>query len=203
MFVEKGETLYRSGDKSEAIFRVDDGLIGLVYTTKDGNDHLLRLFSKDQLVGHRTYYEGAGVYHATAIALEKSHVERIPIVEWEKAVVANPKIEKEILKQLAIELRFAEESRIRLTEDDVEGRVAQALLYFNFKSPSYQWTRKELAEWIGSTAPTVVRVLNRFSEKNWIKRVGRRIILTNTDVLKEVGCCSGTMRVETDRFKLK
>jgi CRP-like cAMP-binding protein len=64
-------------------------------------------------------------------------------------------------------------------------RVAEALLFLQENFANQNWTRREIAQWAGTTPETVIRTLAQFEKENLIhQKEGRHIEIINRDELK-------------------
>jgi CRP-like cAMP-binding protein len=50
---------------------------------------------------------------------------------------------------------------------------------------SKPWTRKEIADWAGTTSETVIRTLSLFEDQKLITTQGKRITILNPKMLSE------------------
>ena len=60
-------------------------------------------------------------------------------------------------------------------EGDRAHRGAEALFFLKEKFGNKKWTRKDIAEWAGTTPETVMRTLSDFQSNKIIEQVGRDI----------------------------
>lgn len=171
---KRGEVVYRQGDKPAGLYIVKKGILGLVSVSEKGNEHLLRFFRTGQLFGHRSYFSEEE-YHASSTCLEASEVYFLSSTIFENLVKEDTSLWRHIVVRLARELRLAETQRVEISDHGVITRVAHALVYLKEVHPDYDWTRKEIAEFLDSTSPTIVRVLARLEERKMIALQGRKI----------------------------
>ena len=161
---KRGDFLYRAGDPPKGIYFIQEGLFGLVSISEKGNEHLLRLFKAGQYFGHRTLL-AEEKYHANAIAIESSHVFFVENTKIFEMIDKYPDFSRFLLKNIAKELRLAEIRRVSISENDVSTRVSEALVVLNSLYPNHKWTRKEIADFCGSTTATVIKTLSKMKEK--------------------------------------
>lgn len=180
--LKRGEYLYHSGDEVKNLFLIDKGLVGLVALTSKGGEHLLRLYKTGQFFGHRALFAEEH-YHGSSQALENSEIIAIPRFCIERLLDMYPKFSKIFLRLLSQELRIAEQQRVIISESDVEARVASALLYIKQVDSERNWTRKEIADFCGSTGPTVIKVILKFGQQGLIHFQGRKIEILKKDQL--------------------
>lgn len=183
--LKRGETLYRVGDTPSGLHFIQYGIIGLVASASTGNEYLIRLSKAGQYVGHRSIFAGE-LHHATAVALEDTGIISVSKPVLFRAIETFPKISFLILEAISKELKKAELGRVSLADKNVIARVAESLIYLRERFPEHQWTRREIAEFCGSTTPTVIRTLAKFEEEGIIRQVGRTIEISKRDALLEL-----------------
>lgn len=179
-FLQKGEKLYEKGDIPSGIFYLSSGVIGLIDLSVSGNESLLRIFSKDNFVGHRSFLAHEN-YHATASVLSDSEVLFFPCDSIEKLISLYPDLLLFLTKQLARDLRRSEERLNDFTGKKVFLRIAQTLLYLKSKDGNYLWTRKEIGGFCGAKTETVTRALSFLESEKIIKKEGRKLIIPSIE----------------------
>ena len=75
-----------------------------------------------------------------------------------------------MVNQLSIDLDRAETKWVDQIDKGAPARVADALLFLNEKFSGSSWTRKEIAEWAGTTTETVIRTLALFEKEGIISQ---------------------------------
>lgn len=194
--VRRSEVLYRAGDSANSLYLLEKGLIGLVFYSEAGGEHLLRIFGRGQYLGHRSLF-AEEAHHATAVALENSHLICIPSHCVYSLLDRYPSLSRMFLKNLASELRQSEIQRVSVIASEVEARVASALIYIQSIDEDHHWTRKEIADFIGSTGPTVTKVLLGFRKRGWIEFAARKILIRDKRSLLKL---QGNLSVSSSEF---
>lgn len=182
---KKGEAIYRAGEKPSGIYLLLSGLVGLVGVSQKGGEHLLRLFHRGQFFGHRALFAKQD-YHANSICLERSEVAFMAAEDVWDNMSKDPTLSFAFLERLAQEVGHAEMLRIQLTEQDVFNRTAAAVVYLKDIEPNHLWTRDEIAKFVASTGPSVIRALAQLEQEGLIEQKGREIIVLNRDALIEI-----------------
>jgi len=181
---KRGEIIYHEGDIPESLFIVESGLVGLFHISESGKETFLRVFGKDCIFGHRTYFADTP-YHATSIALTKSEIIVIKKDQCLDICVNKPELLKAMTKMIAKDLGEAELRLSGLQDKSAATRIAEAMVYLKLKNPDYVWTRKEIAEFSGSTFETVARVMTKLSDQGLIKKEGRDFVICDPQKLLE------------------
>jgi CRP-like cAMP-binding protein len=125
-------------------------------------------------------------HHATAVALEDTGIVSVSRTTLLRVIEIFPKISLCILENLAKELKTAELGRVSIADKNVIARVAESLLYLRERFPEHQWTRREIAEFCGSTTPTVIRALAKLERDGLIRKNGRTIKILEREALLEL-----------------
>ena len=178
--LKRGEILYHMGDEPKNIYLLESGLIGLFHVESSGKETFFRVFSEGAILGHRSYFASEN-YHASAICLVPSKVQILAASQCTNYLKDKPEILLEALKSLAIDLGTAETRLAGLKDKPVIARVSEALLFLKLKHPDYSWTRKEIAEYSGSTIETVARVMTQLSEEGFLEKQGRDFLILDQD----------------------
>lgn len=178
--LKRGEILYHEGDTPKSIYFVESGLIGLFHVAESGKETFLRVFGKDFVLGHRSYF-AEEKYHASAIALTKTKIVTIDEDHCQRICQDNPQLLKSMTKILARDLGVAELRLAGLQDKSANIRITEALIYLKLKYPDQTWTRKEIAEYSCSTYETVTRVMTKLEEMALIKKSGRDYDILDQD----------------------
>lgn len=170
--LKRGEIIYHQGDTPESLYFIDEGIVGLFHTTENGKESFLRVFNKDYIFGHRSYFAETP-YHGSAIALTKTELTIISKEQCDDICANNPMLLKGMTKMMAKSLGEAELRMSGLQDKTANARIVESLVYLKLKHPNHIWTRKEVAEFSGSTLETVTRVISQLAEVGLIEKIGR------------------------------
>lgn len=182
--VKKGEIIYQEGETPESIFLIEEGMVGLFHISENGKETFLRVFGKDAIFGHRSYFAETN-YHGTTIALNPTKLVIISKKQCEEICLHHPELLQKMVKMMANDLGEAELRLSGLQDKTAPSRVIESLLYLKLKHPDHIWTRKEIAEFSGTTFETVVRVMTQLNEENLIKKEGRDFRILEMEQLLE------------------
>ena len=173
---KRNETIYDQGDDPRALYLIEEGIVGLTHTSETGHDTLFRVFSKGYIFGHRSLL-AQEKYHASAVCLTSAKIYEISEPEFKKIYEKNPEILRKLAKVLAKELGASELRISGLHDKSAHHRIVESLVFLKLKHPEYTWTRKEIADFAGSTLESVVRVISSMQEKGLLKKEGRKFHL--------------------------
>lgn len=166
---QPNDVIFRAGDMPTGLFSVHSGVVKLESLNEDGNAHTLKLVGAGGILGYRAFFRG-DVYKKTAIALEPVEVCFLPRKEVMELFGCHPELGLKLINQLASDLDRAESKWVDQIDKGAPARVADALLFLNESFHGSSWTRKEIAEWAGTTTETVIRTLAQFEKENLIKQ---------------------------------
>lgn len=179
-----GETIFRAGDLPQGLFSVRSGAIKLEAVSADGSSHILRLVGAGGILGYRSFFSG-DVYKKSAIALEDTKICFLPRREALELFSEHPELAFKLINQLGADLENAEEKWVNQIDKGAAARVADALLFLNEKFSGSHWTRKEIAEWAGTTTETVIRSLALFEKEGLISQKYRNFNILSESRLRE------------------
>lgn len=177
--LEEGQVLFRSGESIEALYSVRSGLIKLEVNAKSGASHTLQFLGPGTAFGYRELFNGAPSL-ATAIAIEASEICLLPKADVMPILNSNREILVNLLSSMADGAAEAEKKWLDQIEKGAVERVAEALIFLDEQFPTVQWTRRDIAQWAGTTPETVIRALSQFEKEGLIDQsAGRSIRLLN------------------------
>jgi CRP-like cAMP-binding protein len=169
---KRGDYIYRQGETPGQLYLVDSGIIGLFHLSEGGKETFLRVFGPDQIFGHRSYFAGTK-YHANTVALTDIQISIMPKDECNRICSEQPELLLEMTRLMAKSLGESELRLAGLLDKSARTRIVEGLIYFKLKYPKHIWTRKEIADFAGSTYESVTRAMSLLSENKLIIKQGR------------------------------
>lgn len=180
--LKRGQIIYHQGDNPNEIYLVDSGIIGLFHISETGKETFLRVFKKDSIFGHRSFF-AESPYHATSVALTDCEITVVPKSTCDEICSKQPALLKEVTKLISRSLADAELRLSGLLDKSANMRITESLIFFKLKYPEKVWTRKEIADFSGSTYETVTRVMTELDSHGLIHKEGRDFTIENTEEL--------------------
>ncbi len=181
---KRGQYIFYSGNFPSGLYCVNSGVIRLETSGSSGNNHILRVVSGGGILGYRSLFADEA-YEATAVVHEDATVCHIPKAALFDLMKKYPDIGMKFLANISKELKVAEERMCGLTDKNAAERIAEALLFLKDHYHQQLWTRKEIAEWAGTTPETVMRTLADFESEKLLELKGRQIHIVNKSALIE------------------
>lgn len=183
--IKKGETLYHAGDHPNAVYIIKDGLVGLFHITENGKETFLRVFGKNQILGHRSLLAKEN-YHANSIALHDVKAYKIHVDEFLKIIQEDTSLIMALCEELAKDLGINELRISDLNDKSSYLRVAHSIVFLKNKYPEQIWTRQEIAEFAVCTNETVTRTLTKLEKLNLIQKEGRNFSILDQEKIMEL-----------------
>lgn len=172
----RGQVVFYAGNFPTGLYCVATGLIKLESsgTGTSNNGHILRVIQGGEILGYRALFANQN-YEASAIVQDDATICMIPKAAVMELLEKFPKVAMKLLAHVSRELKAAEARLCGQTDKNASGRIAEALLFLKGKLEEQVWTRKEIAEWAGTTPETVMRCLAEFESEGMIEQKGRKI----------------------------
>ena len=189
--VEDGGVVFQQGEEASRFFVLLRGHLKVVQITPEGEQIVVRYVNPGDVFGiahamRRTHYP------ATAVAVQESLLLAWPDEEWDRLILNNPQMASFALQTVGQRLQDAH-SRIReLSTEEVEQRVARAILRLVDESGEqtpegieieFPITRQDIAELTGTTLHTVSRLLSAWKDRGLVNTGRKRIVVRSVDEL--------------------
>lgn len=186
----KGDIVFRQFTRTSHIMFLHSGLLK---TYKEGrhNKTIILSFDKAQkFIGSLSPY-GEDIYSYSTAAVQDSEILYIDINVFNNVIKENEPFSQYIIKNISEQGLFVFDRLMQLHQKQVPGRVADLLLYFadniyysnKFSIPV---TRKELADFVGTSKESLIRTLSELNNDLIIKITGKEIEITGRKLLEKL-----------------
>ena len=185
--VEPGEPVFSQGAAADEFFLLLHGHLKVVQVTPSGEQVVVRHVLPGEVFGIARAIRRTD-YPATAEAVTESIVLAWMSTQWPDFVALNPVLAVNALEAVGERLQEAH-TRIReLSTEEVERRVAHALLRLVRRAGrpeeggiriDFPLTRQDIAEMTGTTLHTVSRLLSAWETQGIVKSARRKIVVTD------------------------
>ena len=181
----KGQTIFRAGEPSEAIWIV-----------KVGRIHLMKFLESGQASTTCVMKDGEPFcclpamdrqpYPVDAVAAVDSVVYRIPLDAFHELLQKNPAFLRASLCVFCDRLRQVEHKSC-MSADPVDHRLAHVLVELSKKfGRTIPLTKQQLAEMAGTTVETTIRILGQFKKRGLITSSRGSTTLAKLDRLQDL-----------------
>ena len=189
---DKGAFIFSEGDPSEMLFTVVSGRVKVFKTTPRGSDVILELFGPGDPVGAVAVYE-ARAYPASAVALEPTTCLLLPRQAFFTLLETRPTLVRGLLVGLTHRLVDLTNRLAELSGGRVEARLARFFLKLAGDLGQKRadgvfialvLSRQELADMIGTTIETAIRIMSRWSKDEIVRTEKDGFLVVNRDALE-------------------
>src|SRR5687767_6161636 len=164
---KKGKVIFKAGTTSKGLYILKKGKVKIYQINKDGKEQIVHIYRKGEMMGYRPLLcnEPHPVY---AMALEDVVITFIPALVFLDALNHAPVLSRRLLVNLSHEFNVWVNKISIFAQQPVLERVALSLLILNetYKSTSkprlhtiIDLSREDLANYVGTTVETLVRML--------------------------------------------
>ena len=180
----RGAAAFHQGEPAAHFFVLLHGCLKVTQVTPDGEQVLVRYVNPGDLFGLARAMRQA-CYPASVVAVES--VCSWPAAAWDEFAASHPRLNAAALQTMGRRLQDAHLRIQELSTDEVEQRVARAMLRLFEQSGQpvadgigigFPITRQDIAELTGTTLHTVSRLLNDWKQRGIVdcgrKRVAPR-----------------------------
>jgi len=191
--LQRGETLFRSGDPFRALYAVRTGFFKTRVGSEDGRDQVTGFQMAGELLG----LDGisSDQHNCDAVALEHSQVCVIPFAQLETLSRGFPELQRQFHKIMSREIVRDHGVMLLLGNMRAEERLAAFLLNLAHRlkargfSPSellLRMSREEIGTYLGLTLETVSRCFSRFQEDGILEVRQRQVSIVDQTALERL-----------------
>lgn len=196
----KNTPVFEQGEEAHSFFVLVHGHVRAAKTTPDGQQIVVRYVSPGEVFGVAQAI-ALTHYPATATAVVDSVVLAWPSAAWSRFVARHPTLASSALRTVGSRLQDAHTRVMEMTTEEVERRVAHALLRLAKQAGrkvekgveiDFPITRQDVAEMTGTTLHTVSRILSAWEQQGLVAGGRQRIQLLDPHKLFGIAEGSGS-----------
>jgi CRP/FNR family transcriptional regulator, dissimilatory nitrate respiration regulator len=182
--LQRGEMLFREGEKAEGFYVMQSGSVSIYKVTPDGREQIICVFRPPESFAEATLAT-VDNYPANGVALEPSQVIVVNKARFRDLVRRQPELSLHMLGAMSLHLKHLVQSLQDIKGRQIEHRLAEWLL----QQPSsagaqggaaeikLQVSKKVLAGQLGVTSETLSRTFARFRSEGLIQVRGAHIAI--------------------------
>jgi CRP/FNR family cyclic AMP-dependent transcriptional regulator len=189
----KDDFIFHEGDPTEYFHIVKEGTVKCVKSTRDGKECTIKmLMPGDLFCCDAVAFDGA-CHPGSAQPMGNVSVLRIHKDAYLDMLKRSPDAAIEVIKYLGNRLHEAQERNKILALDRADRRLAALLADLAFRNGvkvqhgirlPMRLTRQDMADMIGATTETVIRIMSRFKREHLVSGTANRLLILNPDRLK-------------------
>jgi len=189
--VRHREAMFKMGDAAQSFGIVLQGAFKLVKATPDGANAIVYFATPgDVLAG--LVMASPGVYPVSAVAMGQSVALRIPRQTFVEAWSKNPEIQQTLRNILFLRMSLMHEQKA-LLKAPLAQKVARELVNlierYSDKGETFlpiPITRQEIADSVGASVESVIRVMSDWSQNGYLKTTDQVIHVLRMDKILEI-----------------
>ena len=183
--IPKNSAIFEQGEDARSFFVLLHGHVRASKTTPTGEQIVVRYVSPGETFGVAMAI-GLQRYPATATAVDDSVVLAWPSATWPRLVTKFPALAANTLQTVGSRLQETHTRVVEMSTQQVEQRVAHALLRLAKQSGrkvkhgveiGFPISRQDIAQMTGTTLHTVSRILSGWEQRGLIESGRQRIVL--------------------------
>ena len=181
----KNNAIFVQGEEAHSFFLLLHGHVRASKSTPTGEQIVVRYVTPGEIFGV-TMAIGLQNYPATATAVAESVVLAWPTGAWSRLVAKFPVLATNTMQTLGSRLQETHARIIEMSTQQVEERIAHALLRLAKQSGrkldhgieiGFPISRQDIAQMTGTTLHTVSRILSSWAQQGLVESGRQRIIL--------------------------
>lgn len=190
---DRGDFLWRAGDPAEQLTIIVKGRVKIV-THGDTGDTILELFEEGEPVGAIAVYNYIP-YPASAVCMEPVVLLTLPRRDYFELLDRNPDFARAIIRELTKLVVAMARKLQEMRGQKVDARIAQLFLTLaerlgkevkgGIEIP-IQLTRQEIADLVGTTVESSIRVLSRWGRERIVVSGENRFLIPSREKLREI-----------------
>lgn len=183
----KGSSVFQQDDEAHSFFLLLHGHLRVMKVTPDGQQVVVRFVTAGEMFGIAMAM-GRRTYPATATAVVDSVALVWPAAAWPRLVAKHPSLAINTIQTVGSRLQDAHTRVIEMSTEQVERRVAHALLRLvqqagrkgeNGIQIDFPISRQDIAEMTGTTLHTVSRILSAWEDQGLVESGRQKISIRN------------------------
>lgn len=191
--IQKGEHVYRAGEKFSSVYALRSGALKTVKVTEDGEEQVTGFYLPGEVIGMDGL--ATNVYSNSAVALETSAVCEIPFSQLEHLSIQLPNLQRRFFQLMSKEITQDQQLITLLSKNSADERIASLLLSISSRNNNrglsscdfyLPMSRSDIGNYLGLTIETVSRVFSRLHKLSIIHLEKKHVVINDMDELKSM-----------------
>jgi CRP/FNR family transcriptional regulator len=185
-----GEMIFKQGSASTHVLMITTGMAKLHLEGASGKSLLLKIAKPVEMFGgpgtlmdHRNYYSATSIVDSTVCFVNTQN--------FKACIRSNPVFAEKFIEYINLNAIFTFGRFVDLTQKQMPGRVADALIYlseqiFETNPFNVSLSRQDLADMTSLSKESFIRILKEFKDEGIIKMNGDFMEIIKMDSLKKI-----------------
>jgi CRP-like cAMP-binding protein len=189
---KKGDVLFEEGEHLNGVYCVRSGIAKLSKLSNNGRDQIVKFVSNGEVLGQRSII-AKEASNLSAVAVNDLSVCFIPKNYIIDNLENNPKFSYEFLKEMAHDLKEADNVIVNMSQNPVKQRLAEVLLHlkenFGLDDDGYlliKLSREDISNIVGTATESCIRLLSELKKEGYITTSGKKIMIMDNSKLKQI-----------------
>ncbi|MDH5445747.1 MAG: fumarate/nitrate reduction transcriptional regulator Fnr [Gammaproteobacteria bacterium] len=191
--LNKGDFLYRTGDKFRGIYALQYGAIKTYGVTRQGREQVTGFHLAGEVLGLDAIDEE--IHPCNAVALEKTEVCQIPFHKLEQLSTTIPGLLHNLSKVMSREIKHEEHVLMMLGGTTAEQRIVRFILNLKQRMSKSEvmgysfklcMSRQDISNYLGLALETVSRQLTNLQDRDVLEIHNRYITILNPEELQKL-----------------
>lgn len=192
---KKKDAIFWEGDNCNGFYVVKSGRIKILRTSKNGKEQIIKLSYPGEIIGMEAFYGGKR-YINTAVAMDECEICFIEKKAFFKILEEHPGISKKIIIALSRELKTAYDKigdmGLKTAKEKMANLLCTLAKDYGVSQDgkiklNLNLSRLDIAELLGITQETSIRLLKSFKEAGILDIKRKEIIIKSLSMLEAAG----------------
>lgn len=187
---KKGETIVKQGSYVSHVAFIKNGLLKLQVEGINGKNLIVKLISSGEFMGFPAL-DNIDSYPFTIVTLSEAILCLIKKETILNVLQENTALNRKIIAWYGNDYRLLYRKLTMMGTKNIHGRLAETLLYlcqdkFTEQNVFQHITRREVAEFMGASVESMLKIMNELKADNIIKTTGKKIEIKDYEMLKRL-----------------
>lgn len=189
---KKGEVIFEEGEHLNGIYCVRHGIAKVSKLSTNGKDQIIKFVSNGEVLGQRSIIADEQT-NLRAVAVNDMTTCFIPKNIIMNNLRNNPDFSIDMLKNLARELKEADDVIVNISQKSVKHRIAETLLHledsFGVDKDGFmiiQLSREDISNIVGTATESCIRMLSELKKEKLIETSGKKIKINNKKIMQNL-----------------
>lgn len=196
---KKKMEIFSEGDNPDWFYILLEGKVKITKLSQDGREIILEVISPGEFFGGFAVIKGFP-YPANAVTMEKSRILKLSRRDIMKIIEKFPGVMYAITSNLGDRTREMHDTMKNIALERVDSRIASLLLKLAERTVEKEdigkpgeamqidmkLTKQDIAEMVGTTVETAIRVMSRFRKAGFLADDSGRIIIKKPAALRNI-----------------
>ena len=189
---KKSNIILLEEDPGDSLFIIKEGKVKITRLSEGGKEVILSILGEGEFFGEMSLLDGES-RSANVIALSDCEVFVLKRDKFLDILKSSPQIAITLLEELAHRIRMSDQQIEYLSLADAENKVAMTILRIAEESGTFKMgqvsieelpMQQDMANMSGTSRETISRMLSDFTEKGYIERKGKKLIILDYEKFK-------------------